>query len=153
MRNSGTTRESREADTRDDNMRAQVWKPPETLPMPDPEPGWKFRWIRVASAGEVDNTNIGMKRREGWEFVKASEMPDLALSAGVDPTSGDRIEIGGLALGKIPEEIMRQRREFYQNLTDNQVNRVDADLNREMDPRMPIINQGSTRTSGGPRRF
>lgn len=143
-----SNRAPRSLDTRDETARPQSWKPPELLPMPDYDPDWKFRWIRISILGELDNLNVGMKRREGWEFVRAADMPEIAIQAGLDPESSDRIEIGGLALGKIPAETLKQREDYYLRLADAQMTGVNDQLLREQDPRMPMKIQHTSKTGG-----
>lgn len=140
-------RTPRQATSRDSESRTLTWKPPETLPSPEPQEGWKFGWIRTATLGETDVINVSMKRREGWEFIKASDMPDFAELAGFSPTSSDRMEIGGLALAKIPTEIWNARAAYYQRMTDQQMEAVDEQLLSNNDPRMPLMRQRSSKTS------
>ena len=64
------SREKRDNSTRDKQERKKAWAPPETLPSPNPEEGYAFRWVRVASLGQVDATNLSSKIREGWTPAK-----------------------------------------------------------------------------------
>lgn len=137
--------------TRDKKSRDQSYSPPSTLPMPDPVEGWKFGWLRVAMLGETDTMNIGVKRRDGWEFVRPSDMPDFAELAGFDPATADRIEIGGLALAKMPEARYFARRQYYQNIANTQIEAVDEQLLSNQDSRMPLVRERSQRTSRSPR--
>jgi len=141
-------RTARTQTTRETESRPTTWRPPELLPMPDIQEGWRFRWIRVASLGEIDTTNTGMRRREGWEFVDPSDMPEIALDAGCRPED-TRIEIGGLALAKIPEEVAKQRDEYFTRMATAQLEAVDQSLMRQQDPRMPIIRERKSSTSYG----
>ena len=56
-------RMARELENRAVSARAQAWRPPETLPSPDPRPGWKHRWVRVSTMGTADPGNISSKLR------------------------------------------------------------------------------------------
>ena len=38
---------ARELESRTVAQRPAAWRPPETLPSPDPRPGWRHRWVRV----------------------------------------------------------------------------------------------------------
>ena len=53
-----TNRMTRELDTREKMERPKQWMPPQLLPDPNPEEGYAFRWIRIASLGKDDATNI-----------------------------------------------------------------------------------------------
>ena len=50
--------------TREDTKRVEVWAPASTLPEPDKQPGYAYRWIRVSTNGEKDPRNISAKLRE-----------------------------------------------------------------------------------------
>ena len=130
----------REFETRAKAERPRQWLPPETLPSPNPEEGYEFRWIRVSTLGTSDPMNISSKLREGWEPVKASEHPEIQLMATGDKARfPDSIEIGGLILCKTPKELVKQRDAYYQQQADGQMQSVDNNFMRENDPRMPLF--------------
>lgn len=133
-------RPNREAESRDNTQRVKSWVPPQTLPTPQPQNGYGFRWIRTALLGQADPTNMSAKLREGWEPVKASEHPELLLMS--DPTSRfkDNIEVGGLLLCKAPMELVKQRDAWYAKQADSQIESVDNNLMKLNDARMPLFN-------------
>ena len=143
------TRLTRNTESRDKTMRKQSWAPPELLPSPNPEPGFKFRWVRVSTLNSPDPINISAKRREGWEPVKASEHPELQFHIDPESNSKDVIVIGGLMLCKTPEEFVEQRNAYYQKQANDQMNAVDNNLMRQSDPRMPLFNERKSSTSFG----
>ena len=143
-------RSPREADSRAVAARVQAWRPPETLPMPDERPGWKHRYIRVSTMGTADPSNISSKMREGYEPVKAEEYPELMMHASIDGRFKGGIEIGGLLLCRIPEELLKQRDEYYSNQNKAQMDSVDNSFMRENDPRMRKFAERSTKVSFGP---
>ena len=134
---------------RDAQKRPEKWAPAELLPEPVRQPGWSYRWIRVASLGQSDPRNLSAKLREGWEPVAVTEQPQMQLL--VDPNSRfkDNIEIGGLLLCKTPEEFVQQRNEYIANQTKAQTDAVDNNLMRQSDPRMPIFREKKSSTSFG----
>jgi len=135
-------RQPRDLESRAKVERPTKWTPPELLPVPDPEPGYEFRWIRVSTLGVADPINFSSKRREGWEPVKASEHPEIQLmDIGEKTRFPDSIEIGGLILCKTPTEFVHQRNSHYQQQTDSQMNSVDNNFMRENDPRMPLFRE------------
>ena len=140
---------ARELDTRDLVERPKQWQQPELLPEPDKQPGYAYRWIRVATLNQADPRNLSAKLREGWEPVRIEEQPKFQLL--VDPNSRykDNIEIGGLLLCKTPEEFVQQRSEYYAAQTAAQTEAVDNNLMRQSDPRMPIFREGKASTSFG----
>lgn len=142
-------RKPREIETRDISERPKQWMPPELLPEPDKQPGYSYRWIRVATMNNADPRNLSAKLREGWEPVMLEEQPKFQLL--VDPNSRfkDNIEIGGLLLCKTPTEFVEQRNAFYNNQTQAQTEAVDNNLMRQSDPRMPLFNERKSSTSFG----
>jgi len=139
----------REMEVRSTQERPKQWMPAELLPEPDKEPGFAYRWIRVATLNQNDPRNLSGKLREGWEPVAVEEQPKFKLL--VDPNSrfAGNIEIGGLLLCKTPSEFVDQRNTHVQQKTDAQTNAVDNNLMRQSDPRMPIFNERKSTTSFG----
>jgi hypothetical protein len=129
--------------------RPKQWMPAELLPEPDKEPGFAYRWVRVATLNAADPRNLSGKLREGWEPVTVEEQPTMKLL--VDPNSryAGNIEIGGLLLCKTPTEFVQQRNASVQKVTDAQTRAVDNNLMRQSDPRMPIFNEKKSSTSFG----
>ena len=144
-----TNKIPRDMQTRELTERPKQWMPPELLPEPDKEPGFAYRWIRVASLGTADPRNISSKLREGWEPCTVEEQPKFKLL--VDPNSRykDSIEIGGLLLCKTPEEFVVQRNEHYAKQTQAQTDAVDNNLMRQSDARMPLFKESRSSTSFG----
>lgn len=142
-------RNPREIETRQQSERPMAWKPPELLPEPDKQPGFAYRWIRVATLNNADPRNLSAKMREGWEPVKIEEQPKFALLA--DPTSRfkDNIEIGGLLLCKTPVEFVKQRNDYYSNMSQSQTEAVDNSFMRQSDARMPLFREAKSTTSRG----
>lgn len=144
-----TNRLARELENRESTMRKQQWAPPQTLPDPEPQEGWVFRWIRTSIMGQADPSNTSAKFREGWEPVKATEQPKLMMQADPNGRFKDNIEIGGLLLCKAPAELMRQRDEYYANQAKAQIQSVDNNFMRLSDERMPLFNERKTTVSFG----
>jgi hypothetical protein len=72
-----TDRNSRSAETRDSQTRRKPWAPPSMLDAPTPPPGYQFRWIREATRGIDDKSNMSKRIREGYEPVRAEDYPDF----------------------------------------------------------------------------
>ena len=143
------TRTPREVANRQQSVRPEAWKPPELLPEPDKQPGFAYRWIRVATNGQADPRNLSAKLREGWEPVRAEEQPKFDML--VDPNSRykDNIEIGGLLLCKTPKEFVDQRNAHFAKLTLSQTEAVDNNLMRQSDARMPLFKENKSSSSFG----
>lgn len=141
------TRAPRE--TRADAERPKVWQPASTLPEPDKQPGYAYRWVRVATNGEKDPRNISSKLREGWEPVSIKEQPQFQMLVDPDSRFKDNIEVAGLLLCKAPEELMRQRKEYFAGKNQSQMESVDNNFMRENDARMPLFREKRSTTSFG----
>ena len=140
---------NRENVTREKTARRASWKRPEVLPSPNPEQGYKFRWIRVSTQGNVDATNVSSKIREGWEPVKAVDHPEITLVTIENEKFKDNLIIGGLMLCTAPEEMVEERNSYYSDQSKAQINSVDNNLMRENDPRMPLFNDRRTNVTFG----
>lgn len=139
----------RELENRESAQRKVTWTPPQILPAPKEQPGWVFRWIRTSIMGVPDPTNTSAKLREGWEPCKAEDHPELMLQADPNSRFKGNIEIGGLLLCKAPEEMMKQRDDFYLKQAQSQMEAVDNNFMRTNDQRMPLFNEKRSTTSFG----
>lgn len=135
--------ESREATTR----QTDSWVQPSHLPAPKPRDGWLHRWIRVASQGKEDTRNLSRRLREGWEPVNAAEYKELEVVSDLDSRYPDGIEIGGLLLCRIPEEIIKQRNAHYRQQNEQQMQSVNEGFMNDNDPRMPKHNDSRSHSS------
>lgn len=137
--------------------RKKQWMPPSSLDAPPAPKGFKHRWIRTETMGQDDTGNVSKKLREGWEFVRAEEIKSQIGQHDYPVISDGKyqglIGVGGLVLARIPEEIVEQRKNYFQNKTKNQQEAVDNDILREQRPEMPInIDRQSRVTFGGGRK-
>ena len=140
---------AREVQTRETFERPKAWQPASTLPEPDKQPGYSYRWVRVHAAGETDTKNINSKFREGWEPVRLEEQPKFQMMADPNSRFKDGIEIAGLLLCKIPTEFMEQRKAYYAKKARDNVEAVDNTFMRESDSRMPLFKERRSTTSFG----
>ena len=143
------TRLARELETRQTTMRPTAWRAPETLPTPDPRPGWSHRWVRTSTMGTADPSNISSKLREGYEPCKAEDYPEMMMHASTEGRFKGSIEVGGLLLCRIPAEFMEQRSKYYESQNKAQVESVDNNFMRESDPRMPLFAEKKSKVSFG----
>ena len=140
---------NREATTREKVVRKRAWTRPEVLPSPNPEPGYAFRWVRVATQGQVDPTNVSSKLREGWDPLKASDHPEITVVSIENEKFKDNVVIGGLMLCKAPQELVNERTDHFKQQTDGQIQSVDNNLMRENDPRMPLFHDRKSKVTFG----
>lgn len=142
-------RKPRELEDRIQAERPKQWQQAELLPEPDKEPGYAYRWIRVANLNAADPRNLSAKLREGWEPVALEEQPKFRLLADPNSRYKDNIEIGGLLLCKTPKEFVEQRNRHFAKVTSDQSDAVDNSLMRQSDPRMPLFNERKSSSSFG----
>ena len=143
-------RSTRTTESRTESEREVTWKKPSVLPMPQPQEGIEFRWIRSSSYGHADMTNVSSKFREGWEPVKAEDHPELKIVPDLDSRFKGNVEVGGLLLCKNSVENTEARRSYQRQMTDRQMESVDNNYMRSSDPRMPVLKpERSTRKSFG----
>ena len=138
-------------DNREDNVRENdSWVPSSILPVPDPQDGWVFRWVRTSVMGQSDNPNVSKKFRDGWVPVRSEDHPELKTLSDINSQFKGNIEQGGLLLCKAPKEKMDARNAHYQEIAKQQMESVDSNYMRENDPRMPLLRpEKSTRTTFG----
>ena len=138
-------RTQRDQETRENNPTRYVYTPPSALPDPTPEPGFKFRYLAAAIAGESNHTNMSQKFREGWVPVKAVDHPELQVVGNKD----GNVEIGGLILCKAPEEMVEARKDHYAKVSENQMSSVDNHFMRNNDARMPLFADNKSQVTRG----
>jgi len=120
------------------------------LPTPEPRPGIEYRWIRTATLGKNDNTNVSSKFREGWTPVRSEDHPNLQVVSDIESRFTDNIEVGGLLLCQNSTENVQARRDAQLDQAQNQMSAVDNSYLRNSDPRMPVLDpERSTRSSFG----
>ena len=144
---------SRASQTRAKTAQKTVWTPPSSLDAPPAPTGFAHRWIRVESMGFQDTKNVAGRIRSGYELVRADEYPDSDYPIVEDGKYKGVIGVGGLVLARVPEEIAKQRSEYYVKQHGDKVEAVDNDLMKEQHPSMPINVDRQTRvTFGGTKK-
>ncbi len=142
-------RTTRALETREQDARPKTWMPASTLPVPQEQEGYKFRWIRRSMMGQEDPTNVSKKRREGWEPVRAEDHPELVLYLEQTARTSSLVEVGGLILCKMPSEMVQQRNAHYGKATQQQSDAVDNSFMRENDARMPLFREKNSKVTFG----
>ena len=146
-------RTSRASQTREKTSKPKVWTPPSSLDAPPAPTGFQHRWLRAESLGFNDSKNIQGRLRSGYELVRADEYPDSDYPQVEDGKYKGVIGVGGLVLARVPEEIAKQRSEYYVKQHGDKVEAVDNDLMKEQHPSMPINVDRQTRvTFGGTKK-
>jgi len=142
-----TDRNSRSAETRDSQTRRTPWKPPSMLDAPEAPAGYQFRWIREATRGQDDKSNMSKRIREGYEPVRAEDYPDFEAPTVDSGSNKGIIGVGGLILAKVPVETASERTAYFQDQAKSAMDGVDNNYMRESDARMPIKDSDIQRSS------
>ena len=144
---------SRASQTRAKTAKKTVWTPPSSLDAPPAPTGFQHRWIRAESLGFNDSKNIQGRLRSGYELVRSDEYPDSDYPVVEDGKYKGVIGVGGLLLARVPDEIVKQRGEYYAKQHNDKVEALDKDLLKEQHQSMPIdIDRQSRVTFGGSKK-
>jgi hypothetical protein len=140
----------REAENRNTTQRVKKWAPSGGIPnIVNLDPAYHFHWIRVSLNGSYDAKNVAKKFREGMEICKLADHPEFLHQTEPNTRFKDGIEIGGLLLCKIPTDLYKQRKDYFENQTQAQADAVDNNFMRQNDARMPLFAERKSGTSFG----
>jgi len=142
-------RTSRTLESRETDERKKPWTPPNLLPDPIPQEGYRFRWIRTSTAGQSDNMNVSTRMREGWVPVKAEDHPELQIIMDKNTQHKGCVEVGGLLLCKAPEEMIDERNKYYRKQSEQQMSALDANYMKEENPAMPMFKERKSEVTFG----
>ena len=146
-------RTSRACQTSAKTVKKTVWTPPSSLDAPPAPDGYHHRWIRSETMGFDDTKNMSGKLRSGYELVRADQYPDVDYPTINDGKYKGVIGVGGLLLARISTELVKSRKEYFDNLTKQKDEAIDNDLLKEQHPGMPIDSDRQTRvTFGGTKK-
>jgi len=153
MENDKLNKTSRASQTREKEVRKKVWTPPSSLDAPPAPTGFRHRWVRAETLGFNDTKNVSGRIRQGYELVRADEYPEADYPIVEDGKYAGVIGVGGLVLTRVPEEIAKQRQEYYAKQGTEQGEALDNDLMKEQHQSMPInIDRQSRVTFGGSKK-
>ena len=149
---SDSTKVETQAKTVAPKERPKVWTPPSYLDTPNAPNGFRHRWVRTEILGFVDTKNIQGRLRSGYELVRADEYPEEDFPIVADGKYAGVIGHGGLVLTRVPEDLARQRSEYYARQAIDQQDAVDAELQKEQHKSMPINVDRNTRVTFGGKK-
>jgi hypothetical protein len=127
-------RAPRTAATREKEVRRKPWVPPSRLDAPPAPEGYKHRWIRAEVNGFEDKQHVFGRLREGYELVRAEELPEEyrdSLPTLEDGKHAGVVAVGGLLLARIPLETVEERSAYFSRRSSEQLQAVDNELMRE----------------------
>ena len=147
-------RTPRASKTRAHKAARKPWRPPSLLDAPPAPEGFTHRWIRSEVRGFDDRKNISARLREGWELVRKEEYPDFEAPT-IDSGRYEGVfGVGGLLLARIPEEIVEERQEYFNQMSSDAMVAVDNDLLKESQHHSMAIQKPERQsrvTFGGPK--
>ena len=120
--------------TRDTEKRRRPWTPPSRLDAPPAPEGFKHRWIRAEVNGQLDKANVYSRLREGYELVRNEELTEEyrdTMPTIEDGRHAGVVSVGGLMLARIPLETIKERNDYYQKRSREQLEAVDNEMLRE----------------------
>lgn len=145
-----TTKVVSQASTVKPKAALKPWAPPSYLDTPNAPEGFRHRWVRTEIMGFVDTKNIQGRLRSGYELVRVDEYPNEDFPGITEGKYAGVIGHGGLVLTRVPEEIAKQREDYYAKEAGDQITAIDNDLMKEQHRGMPIdIDRQSRTTFGG----
>lgn len=127
-------RAPRVATSREKDVRRKPWTPPSRLDAPPAPEGYKHRWIRAEVNGFEDKQHVFGRIREGYELVRAEELPEeyrSSLPTLEDGKHAGVVAVGGLLLARIPLETVEERSQYFSRRSADQLQAVDNELMRE----------------------
>ena len=153
MQNDDKMKTSRASQTREKTSQKKVWTPPSSLDAPPAPDGYHHRWIRAETMGFDDSKNMAGRLRSGYELVRADAYPGSQYPTVTEGKYKGVIGVGGLLLAKVPEEIVKSREAYFNNMTQDANDAIENDLMKEQHPGMPINAERQSRvTFGGTKK-
>ena len=144
---------SRASQSRVKTMKKTTWTPPSSLDAPPAPDGYHHRWIRAESMGFDDTKNMAGRIRSGYQLVRADAYPGSEYPVVTEGKYKGIIGVGGLLLAKVPEEIVKSREAYFNNMTQDADDAIENDLMKEQHPGMPINAERQSRvTFGGTKK-
>jgi len=143
---------SRETKTREKTSRRKPWSPPSQLDAPPAPAGFVHRWIRAESVGQMDQKNVSARLREGWEFVRGDEYPNVEWPQIDSGKYSGVIAVGGLMLARIPKEIVKERASYFAQMTQDKDDAISNDPLKDQHPSMPVHNESRSRVTFGGKK-
>ena len=130
-----SVRSSRESRQHDKQIRRKPWTPVRKLDTPPAPPVYTYRWIRESMLGSEDRANVSRRIREGWELVRAEDLPpewgDTLPTMDNSGRHSGVIYNEGLLLAKIPNETVEERTEYYSSKTQDAMQALDNNMFNE----------------------
>ncbi len=103
--------------------------------------------------GFTYTNNIAGRLRSGYELVRADAYPGSEYPVMTEGKYKGVIGVGGLLLARISLELVKSRKEYFNDLTQQKDDAINDDLMKEQHPGMPINAERQSRvTFGGTKK-
>lgn len=147
--------------SRETEAKVETYTPPFSYDIPEEvreqfaSKGYHLRWVRIVIENGDDIKNIADRRREGYEPVTISELPeefrDLFEVRSVGQLASSKyanvVTVGDLALFKITLAKAQARHKYYEDMAANNERAVLSRMegsNKRMDRLLPIQNDSTS---------
>jgi len=100
----------------------------------------------------MDQKNVSARLREGWEFVRGDEYPNVEWPQIDSGKYSGVIAVGGLMLARIPKEIVRERASYFAQMTQDKDDAIANDPLKDQHPSMPVHNESRSRVTFGGKK-
>jgi len=118
---------------------ASKWRPSNLLEAPEPRPGMAQRWVATMVLGQETPTNVAKRLREGWVPRDPKTVKEIQHFPTIEHGRfAGHIGIEGMVLCEMPTNMVKQRNEYYAQMTENLMTSVEQDMNRAETPGQPI---------------
>ena len=136
---------------RDEESRPMTaWKPPSLLDAPEARPGYVQRWVATSIQGKESPDNVYKRMREGWEPRPADTVKSKLYPTINHGQWAGSIGIEGMLLCEMPEEIARQKQDYYSGKNQEQNESISGDLDAlGRRSGQPIYQERKSETSRG----
>lgn len=139
---------------REEEVRADVWKPPAVLDAPPAREGFRQRWVATSILGDPVPHHTVRRFREGWTPRPKDTVPSNFPVPTI--THGEYegfIGVEGMLLCELPEERAQARERYFGKKTGDLNTFVENQLNKvEKVGGVPIQRESESSYSRGPGR-
>ena len=104
--------------------------------------------VRESILGQEDRNNVSYRLREGWELVRAEELPpEFSLPSLESGRHAGVVYNEGLLLAKIPTETAEERRTYYAGKTQERNEALDNTIYKDQEKDRRYVKYDSKRES------
>lgn len=152
--------------SREVEAKIETYTPPFSYDIPDEvreqfnDKGLHLRWIRVVIENGDDYKNIADRRREGYEPVTITELPEefrdlfevKSLGQQASSKYANVVTVGDLALFKIPLAKAQARHRYYEQMAANNERAVFSQMeggNKKLNQLLPVSNESTSKVRVG----